>query len=218
MPRPTGWRVLALGAERRETPSAPSPTTSSKGMDLAAELRAPARQYLRASCSATESGPRLPAAAAGGDAGQAGPGRPQRRRDRRDPRAHRVLETSHPPVYYVPREDIAPALTAVRARASASSRAAPATSRDRRRRLARAPPGRTPTPRRASSRSATTSPSTRPDGRVHGRRRGRPAQPGDFYGGWITAEVVGPFKGEPGTWAGNPRRAASPAFPSANSL
>jgi len=25
------------------------------------------------------------------------------------------------------------------------------------------------------------------------------AQPGDFYGGWITAEVVGPFKGEPGT-------------------
>ncbi|WP_372729918.1 DUF427 domain-containing protein [Nocardioides sp.] len=25
------------------------------------------------------------------------------------------------------------------------------------------------------------------------------AQPGDFYGGWITARVVGPFKGEPGT-------------------
>ena len=25
------------------------------------------------------------------------------------------------------------------------------------------------------------------------------AQAGDFYGGWITAEVVGPFKGEPGT-------------------
>jgi uncharacterized protein (DUF427 family) len=24
-------------------------------------------------------------------------------------------------------------------------------------------------------------------------------QPGDFYGGWITPEVVGPFKGEPGT-------------------
>lgn len=24
-------------------------------------------------------------------------------------------------------------------------------------------------------------------------------QPGSFYGGWITAEVVGPFKGEPGT-------------------
>jgi uncharacterized protein (DUF427 family) len=25
------------------------------------------------------------------------------------------------------------------------------------------------------------------------------AQPGDFYGGWITAELVGPFKGAPGT-------------------
>lgn len=25
------------------------------------------------------------------------------------------------------------------------------------------------------------------------------AQSGDFYGGWITSDVVGPFKGEPGT-------------------
>jgi uncharacterized protein (DUF427 family) len=25
-------------------------------------------------------------------------------------------------------------------------------------------------------------------------------QPGEFYGGWITSRVVGPFKGEPGTW------------------
>ncbi len=24
-------------------------------------------------------------------------------------------------------------------------------------------------------------------------------QPGEFYGGWITGDVVGPFKGEPGT-------------------
>lgn len=24
-------------------------------------------------------------------------------------------------------------------------------------------------------------------------------QPGDFYGGWITSDVVGPFKGSPGT-------------------
>ena len=24
-------------------------------------------------------------------------------------------------------------------------------------------------------------------------------QPGEFYGGWITDRVVGPFKGEPGT-------------------
>lgn len=25
-------------------------------------------------------------------------------------------------------------------------------------------------------------------------------QPGDFYGGWITKDIVGPFKGGPGTW------------------
>jgi hypothetical protein len=24
-------------------------------------------------------------------------------------------------------------------------------------------------------------------------------QPGDFYGGWVTHEIVGPFKGDPGT-------------------
>jgi len=24
-------------------------------------------------------------------------------------------------------------------------------------------------------------------------------QPGHFYGGWITSEIEGPFKGEPGT-------------------
>jgi uncharacterized protein (DUF427 family) len=27
------------------------------------------------------------------------------------------------------------------------------------------------------------------------------AQPGRFYGGWVTSEIVGPFKGEPGTEA-----------------
>ena len=25
-------------------------------------------------------------------------------------------------------------------------------------------------------------------------------QPGGFYGGWITQDVVGPFKGGPGSW------------------
>ena len=31
-----------------------------------------------------------------------------------------------------------------------------------------------------------------------GEERARP-QPGGFYGGWITDDLVGPFKGEPGT-------------------
>ena len=26
------------------------------------------------------------------------------------------------------------------------------------------------------------------------------SQAGDFYGGWITQNIVGPFKGEPGSW------------------
>jgi hypothetical protein len=30
-----------------------------------------------------------------------------------------------------------------------------------------------------------------------GATRVRP-QPGGFYGGWVTPEIVGPFKGEPG--------------------
>jgi uncharacterized protein (DUF427 family) len=25
-------------------------------------------------------------------------------------------------------------------------------------------------------------------------------QPGEFYGGWITSEIIGPFKGGPGSW------------------
>lgn len=25
-------------------------------------------------------------------------------------------------------------------------------------------------------------------------------QPGNFYGGWITSNLIGPFKGEPGSW------------------
>jgi hypothetical protein len=27
-----------------------------------------------------------------------------------------------------------------------------------------------------------------------------PAQEGDFYGGWATTDIVGLFKGGPGTW------------------
>lgn len=26
------------------------------------------------------------------------------------------------------------------------------------------------------------------------------SQAGNFYGGWVTSEIVGPFKGSPGTW------------------
>jgi hypothetical protein len=38
-------------------------------------------------------------------------------------------------------------------------------------------------------------------GRVECRLDGEPARPqdGDFYGGWVTHEIVGPIKGAPGT-------------------
>jgi hypothetical protein len=38
----------------------------------------------------------------------------------------------------------------------------------------------------------------RVDGCWIGEERVRP-QPGQFYGGWMTANIVGPVKGEPGT-------------------
>jgi hypothetical protein len=36
------------------------------------------------------------------------------------------------------------------------------------------------------------------DNRVGGEKI--EGQEGDFYGGWITSDVVGPFEGAPGTW------------------
>jgi hypothetical protein len=39
---------------------------------------------------------------------------------------------------------------------------------------------------------------SRVDGCWVGQERVQP-QPGDFYGGWISSRVVGPFKGGPGT-------------------
>jgi hypothetical protein len=38
-----------------------------------------------------------------------------------------------------------------------------------------------------------------PDGRVRVDDVVATPQPGGFYGGWVTPDVVGPFKGEPGT-------------------
>lgn len=119
-------------------------------------------------------------------------------------RAHRVLETSHPPVYYVPREDIsegaivpsggrgtfcefkgaASYLDVIGADGTRVSRAAwfyPDPS-----------PGFEPIQGAVAFYPALMDECTL-DGEVVA------AQAGDFYGGWITSEVVGPFKGAPGT-------------------
>lgn len=113
-------------------------------------------------------------------------------------RALRVLETSHPPAYYVPVEDV---------REGALERT-----------------GRTSFCEwkgRAHYFAVTGGPRVERDaawGYDDGPLQGRVAfyahradgcfvdgervtpQEGEFYGGWITSDVVGPFKGGPDTW------------------
>jgi uncharacterized protein (DUF427 family) len=116
--------------------------------------------------------------------------------------AKRVLETSHPPVYYIPRKDVRMEYLAEAAGSSFcewKGQARYYTVGVDSRRAERAA-WSYPAPVRgyaaivdhlafyAGPMDACT---------VDGERV-KP-QPGGFYGGWITADIVGPFKGEPGT-------------------
>ncbi len=119
-------------------------------------------------------------------------------------RAMRVLETSHPPTYYVPREDVRSDLL----------RPSPATSvcewkgRARYWSLAggdvRAIPDvawsyETPAPGFEQIRGCLAFYAAKVDEAWVGDERAAP-QPGGFYGGWMTSRVAGPVKGEPGSW------------------
>ncbi|MEO8289143.1 MAG: DUF427 domain-containing protein [Chloroflexota bacterium] len=118
-------------------------------------------------------------------------------------RAKRVLETSHPPVYYIPSEDVMLAehfseagnRTFCEWKGSASYFTI--TVGDR-----------------SASNAAWTYRNPHPAFReIEGYIAVYPAlmdaclvdgqvarpQPGGFYGGWITSDIKGPFKGEPGT-------------------
>jgi uncharacterized protein (DUF427 family) len=117
-------------------------------------------------------------------------------------RAVRVCETSHPPVYYLPREDVDGALLE---RASGSSWCewkGAATYWDAvvdgRRVPAVGWSYEDPAPGYEHLRGAVAFYPDRVDRALVDGEQARP-QPGGFYGGWITADVVGPFKGEPGT-------------------
>ncbi len=130
-------------------------------------------------------------------------------------RALRVLETSHPPVFYLPPEDIRMDLMQPsQARKSFCEFKGLASYWDLR--LPAEAPGVTesrgglrrvpdlawsypqPTPRFAALRDHLAFYASRVDEcTVDGERVA--AQPGDFYGGWITSQVSGPFKGAPGT-------------------
>ncbi len=119
-------------------------------------------------------------------------------------RTHRVLETSHPPVYYVPLEDVAAGSLVALAGAGTfcefkgtasyfdvvdgSGRRAPRaawTYRD--------PSAGFEAIRDAVAFYPCPMDECTVDGEVV------QAQEGGFYGGWITSDIVGPFKGAPGS-------------------
>ena len=117
-------------------------------------------------------------------------------------RAKRVLETSHPPVYYLPPEDIqlqyfTPTTGQSHCEWKGIARYYTITVGDREaEQSAWYYPN--PTPAFESLRNyIAVYPSRMDSCTVDGEKV--TAQPGDFYGGWITQDIVGPFKGDPGT-------------------
>ena len=117
-------------------------------------------------------------------------------------RAWRVLETSHPPVYYIPPEDIrAEVLRPGEGRSFCEwkGQAGYVTVEVDGRRAENAGwvyPN--PTPDFAAIKDYVAFYAGPMDGCYIDGERVLP-QPGNFYGGWITADVVGPFKGDPGS-------------------
>jgi uncharacterized protein (DUF427 family) len=120
-------------------------------------------------------------------------------------RAHRVLETSHPPVYYVPREHIGDGAMAPSGgrgsfcefKGAASYLDVIGTDGTRVSRAAWFYPD--PSAGFEAIRDAVAFyPALMDECTLDGENV--IAQPGDFYGGWISSEVAGPFKGGPGTF------------------
>ena len=116
--------------------------------------------------------------------------------------AYRILETSHPPVYYLPPGDIAMEHLEKEARQTMcewKGRAIYYTVAvgDRRAEYAAwAYPS--PVDRYEALAHHLAFYPSKVDACYVGGEEAR-AQAGDFYGGWITDAVVGPFKGAPGT-------------------
>ena len=118
-------------------------------------------------------------------------------------RAKRVLETSHPPVYYVPPEDIRIEHLRVTGGTSFCEWKGAAryydVSVDGRAAARAAWSYPDPVPAYASLKGHVAFYPSKMDAcYVDGERV--ETQGGDFYGGWITSDIVGPFKGAPGTW------------------
>ena len=118
-------------------------------------------------------------------------------------RAKRVLETSHPPVYYIPPEDIRTEyLTLARGTSFCEWKGAAryydvSTEERMERRAAWFYPD--PVPAYRDLKHYVAFYPSLMDACWVGGEKVR-AQEGDFYGGWITSDIVGPFKGGSGTW------------------
>ena len=116
--------------------------------------------------------------------------------------ALRVLETSHPPTYYLPRRRLRAGVLCPSGQHVLRVEGTGGVLRRRRRRVAELPAG--------VALPDTGAGVCRPGGHVAvmpglvdacfvDGERVRP-QEGGFYGGWITDRVVGPFKGGLGSW------------------
>ena len=118
-------------------------------------------------------------------------------------RAKRVLETSHPPVYYIPPEDIRMEHLTLADGTSFCEWKGAARYYDvsvdgkTEERVAWFYPD--PVPAYRSLKGYVAFYPSRMDACWVGGEKVE-AQEGDFYGGWITPEIVGPFKGASGTW------------------
>ena len=115
---------------------------------------------------------------------------------------YRVLETSHPPAYYFPPDDVRwefldPSPRQTYCEYKGTARYWTLAIGERRSEDAA---WSYPQPTRAfmAFKDHLSFYASRVDGCWVDEEWVRP-QPGDFYGGWITADIVGPFKGGPGT-------------------
>jgi uncharacterized protein (DUF427 family) len=117
-------------------------------------------------------------------------------------RAKRVLETSHPPVYYLPPEDVrleyfapAPGQSHCEWKGMASYYTLTVGEKTAVQSAWYYP---NPTPAFSALQNYIAVYPSRMDSCTVNDEKVT-AQPGDFYGGWITSTIVGPFKGDPGT-------------------
>ncbi|TFI54800.1 DUF427 domain-containing protein [Mastigocladus laminosus UU774] len=117
--------------------------------------------------------------------------------------AKRVLETSHPPSYYIPPEDIkmeyliqSPKSGFCEWKGSAGYYTIRVGDKEVENAAWFYP---NPTPGFASLENHVGFYAQFMDACYVDGEKVQP-QPGNFYGGWITSDIVGPFKGIPGSW------------------